>query len=484
MLLAETAATPSSSLAAEGDPPPAFGLVTTLQLVPSQCSISVWPVDSELLTGRVASPTAQALFGAKATTDVRKGSRPGDGADTTLQAVPFQCRISVWSEVERPALPTAQTSVLEVPETLERWALRGIGLGTTTQLVPLKCSIRLVPPAAPTAQTSPSGVAVTAFNVPAAATLGVGTIFHFVPSQCSMSGPVLFPTAHTLVLDTAATLKSWPAVPEGKLGVGTTLQLVPLKCSTSGVSRLVLVLRKEPTAQTSLGLLGTAEVALRPAFGTFGLVTKWRPVTSDNRVRPSSTSSTGRRRGAVWRAAGRGRDTRRNTLQREESMAQLLEINREQGMNGRGFHLARTRRLTVSSRPRAASSESRPFDIEEGSPGRTVTRIRGKLRGTRKWVAPSAIRQLRQPAGELPRVDVLLRGPHDRVDPDTLLSRMPELLVHHRREFLAEHGGRQEADAHRLGDALAIAAGKGDENLWLRCRHRSRRARSWRAVPS
>ena len=40
--------------------PPAvtFGLGMTLQLVPSQCSISVWPVASELLTGTVASPTA------------------------------------------------------------------------------------------------------------------------------------------------------------------------------------------------------------------------------------------------------------------------------------------------------------------------------------------------------------------------------------------------------------------------------------------
>src|SRR5271157_2902394 len=185
MLLAETAATPSSSLEAEGDPPPAFGLGTTLQLDPSQCSISVWPVDSELLTGRVASPTAQALFGARATTDVRKGSRPGDGAGTALQTWPFQCRICTWSEVERPALPTAQTSLLEVPETPERWELRGIGLVTTLQLVPSKCSIRLCPPAWPTAQTSVAEVAVTAFNVPAAA--GVETILQLVPSQCSTS---------------------------------------------------------------------------------------------------------------------------------------------------------------------------------------------------------------------------------------------------------------------------------------------------------
>src|SRR5271166_5973840 len=189
MLLAETAATPSSSLAAEGDPPPAFGLVTTLQLVPSQCSISVWPVASELLTGTVASPTAQALFGARATTDERKGSMPGDGADTTLQAVPFQCRISTWSEVERPALPTAQTSVLEVPETPVRWELRRPG---------------------------------------------VETMLHCVPFQCSTSGVVVLlpvPTAHTSLLDTPATpVKKFP----GALGLGTTLQEVPLKCSASG----------------------------------------------------------------------------------------------------------------------------------------------------------------------------------------------------------------------------------------------------------
>ena len=152
----------------------------------------------------------------------------------------------------------------------------------------------------------------------------------------------------------------------------------------------------------------------------------------------------------------------------------------------------------------------------------TVGRLVPRLGPGGVEVVEGRLRQLRQPAGELPRVDVLLRGPHDRVDPDALLSRVPELLLHHPREFLAEHGGRQDearnrarrarprsgptiparlratngpstnltrasalkTDSHRLGEALAIAAGKGDENLWLRCRHGSRLGWIWPAVPS
>ena len=300
---------------------------------------------------------------------------PGDGADTTLQAVPFQCRISTWSEVERHALPTAQTSVLDVPETPVRWELRMPGLVTTLQLVPFQCSIRLFPLAKPTAQTSLEAIAVTALNEPPpdGGRLGLETMLHCVPFQCSTSGVVVLlpvPTAHTSLLDTPATpVKKFP----GALGLGTTLQEVPLKCSAGRLELAGARVRHSTDGPDVVGgdfgdrvegrlvhARGRDDVKAGHARQQCAAVEHLQP-----RPAPRCRVARGRvRPGHVAEYAAKG-----------GKHGELLEIKREQGMNGRGFPLARTRRLTVSSRERAASSESRPFRIDEDSSGRMVTRI-------------------------------------------------------------------------------------------------------------
>src|SRR5437870_3570422 len=89
MLLAEMTAIPFNWLPAE----PEFGLETALQPVPFQCSISarsVVPLLSE------KSPTAQTLLAEMAATPLRKlFPDPTFGLLTTFQVLPFQCSIRV-----------------------------------------------------------------------------------------------------------------------------------------------------------------------------------------------------------------------------------------------------------------------------------------------------------------------------------------------------------------------------------------------------
>src|SRR5579859_5002984 len=90
MLLAEGAAMPFTKSEV-----PACGLVTTLQAVPFQCSMSgAYSADGAGLL--VPSPTAQTLLAEIAATPFSlliNGA--GLGLDTTLQAVPFQCSTRV-----------------------------------------------------------------------------------------------------------------------------------------------------------------------------------------------------------------------------------------------------------------------------------------------------------------------------------------------------------------------------------------------------
>src|SRR5712691_9730197 len=104
MLLAETAAMPFRMPEV-----PCNGLVTTLQLDPFQCSMSGAKV-AEGPTPLVSSPTAQTLFAEMATTpfSVLLAS-PGPELLTTLQVLPFQCSIRVWILLVLAAEPTAQT---------------------------------------------------------------------------------------------------------------------------------------------------------------------------------------------------------------------------------------------------------------------------------------------------------------------------------------------------------------------------------------
>ena len=111
MLLAEAAAIPLKPKPTCADPEPGIAAATLVQVDPSKCKI-VPPL-----------PTAQTLFGANAATEFRLRTEGTLG--TTLHVVPSKCRTSAWAE--RPWLPTAQTSVLEVAETLLSVANRPVG---------------------------------------------------------------------------------------------------------------------------------------------------------------------------------------------------------------------------------------------------------------------------------------------------------------------------------------------------------------------
>src|SRR5437870_4369839 len=90
-------------------PDPRFGLVMMLQLVPFQCSISVWLV--RLRWGEY--PTAEMSLAVTAIAPASSLSPdPRFGLVMMLQLVPFQCSISVWLVPLRLGeYPTAQMSL-------------------------------------------------------------------------------------------------------------------------------------------------------------------------------------------------------------------------------------------------------------------------------------------------------------------------------------------------------------------------------------
>src|ERR1022692_1039761 len=153
------------------------------------------------------SPTAQALRPELVATAVRSGNVPGLGLGTRLQAVPFQCAISVLTP---PVAPTAQALRADVAATLVKAARpAGFGLATCFQVVPFhrRISVRpaLVPP---TAQALPADVAATPLRKPPALGVGFGTRRQDVPFQCtirvlSRTVPML-PTAQALRADVPA----------------------------------------------------------------------------------------------------------------------------------------------------------------------------------------------------------------------------------------------------------------------------------------
>src|SRR5215469_5874406 len=125
----------------------------------------------------------------------------------------------------------------------------GLGLGTTAQETPFQCSTRvlaLIWPVEkfPTAQMSRADRALTPDRkvCPNWPGLGLGTIVHFVPFQCSTSvtvGPELpvgvkwksSPTAQMLAGETTATALSTSS--PGRLGLRTSRHLTPFQCSIS-----------------------------------------------------------------------------------------------------------------------------------------------------------------------------------------------------------------------------------------------------------
>src|SRR5215469_6191855 len=97
-------------------------------------------------------PTIQALTGDVTSTEYTKLSPvPPLGLGATFQALPFQCSARV-RRLPVPLMyqPTAQALVAEVAATACRVlaTVPALGLGTTFQIAPFQCSIRVrvVPP--------------------------------------------------------------------------------------------------------------------------------------------------------------------------------------------------------------------------------------------------------------------------------------------------------------------------------------------------
>src|SRR5207302_227070 len=141
----------------------------------------------------------------------------GFGLGTTLQALPSQCSTSVTTGPVRPT-PAAHISLLDSAATALRllW-LPGLGLGTTLHALPSQCSTSVWKSEAwrfsPSAHTLPLDTALTAKNLLYTSGFGLGITFHALPSQCSTSvwnvGELEKPTAHISLLDIAATPLSW-----------------------------------------------------------------------------------------------------------------------------------------------------------------------------------------------------------------------------------------------------------------------------------
>src|SRR6516225_1693506 len=216
-----------------------LGLGTTVQLVPSQCSITAVGCAENPPVGTPGPvPTAHTSEGDSAAT-VTTPPKRRCAAGFRVQLVPFQCRLTFSSLVGLVARnPMAHTSVAESAEIapLLMLTLVKAGLDTMLQVVPSQCSTRALaaPPANPTAQALLVAGAVTPVSALPCGSLGLGFTAQLVPSQCSINGmnelPCAWsPTAHT-------SLRAAPATPlraASSAGAGTTLQLVPLKCSAS-----------------------------------------------------------------------------------------------------------------------------------------------------------------------------------------------------------------------------------------------------------
>src|SRR6266704_664488 len=119
VLVAELVPTPSSSLAW-----PPSGLGMRFQLLPSNCSARVWPPLLSLkspaaqMLRSVVEPTAQALLEVRSATPVRSLGKPGLALGTTVQLVPFQCSVRVCPLLLPVAVvPTDQASAGEVSVT-------------------------------------------------------------------------------------------------------------------------------------------------------------------------------------------------------------------------------------------------------------------------------------------------------------------------------------------------------------------------------
>src|SRR5262245_13243847 len=85
------------------------------------------------------------------------------GLETTLQALPSQCRVSVRVLGPSWTYPTAHTSLVATPVTAYNSfpSRLGLGAGMMLQAVPSQCTVSTAAPAWPTAHTSFGPTAAT-----------------------------------------------------------------------------------------------------------------------------------------------------------------------------------------------------------------------------------------------------------------------------------------------------------------------------------
>src|SRR6266853_463228 len=203
----------------------------------------------------------------------------GSGEGTIDHAVPFQCntRLVIFEGPNWSVSPNAQTSFADTAMTPRSWLemvwVLGpptLGLGTTVQLVPSQCSVRVFcgrsPFSAstknPTAQASFGAIAVTPkrFICPLPG-LGLGTTLYAVPSKCSINvAPrATVPTAQTSLVGSAEIPNIKPFKVDSSI---VAVQEAPSKCSNRGkrLGKPPMVVRIEPAAHMLV-----AEIAVSPS---------------------------------------------------------------------------------------------------------------------------------------------------------------------------------------------------------------------------
>src|SRR5215468_10888908 len=200
------------------------------------------------------------------------------GAGLMLHVVPFQCsmRAGVFPPTSPHALhPAAQISVGEMALMLFSTAdIPVFGLATIFHAVPSQCSMTVLRPSCiPAAHT----LLVARPETVRSAAFGAATRPHCAPLKCMVSAPGVEPeTAPTVQMSVGETIVISVSSPLRMRGTDTTLHVVPLKCSMSGVPLLRLS-KDTPTAKMLLAVTAFSEFNLSP-FVKCGLGTTLQTV--------------------------------------------------------------------------------------------------------------------------------------------------------------------------------------------------------------
>src|SRR5262249_38183794 len=172
------------------------------------------------------------------------GSEVGVGLLTCLQAVPFQCKISVWVAVpvRFQYHPTAQASLPDTALTPMSSASAKLGLGLLTfdQAVPFQCKISVL-------------------NTPG--------LFWRPTAQASLRAPALTPTRTGLQLGATAA-EAWPAAGAATAAPVAAIPPRPTASTPTATTRTTRLLAR-PITPTSHVTRGTALISpMHPATDT------------------------------------------------------------------------------------------------------------------------------------------------------------------------------------------------------------------------